>query len=52
MSLRLAGIVGESFVDGPGIRFAVFAQGCPHRCTGCHNPQTHAFEGGEEFEVE
>ena len=46
MRLRVAGIVEESFVDGPGIRFTVFVQGCPHRCPGCHNPQTHAYEGG------
>ena len=44
--LKLAGIVAESIVDGPGIRFAVFCQGCPHHCEGCHNPQTHPFEGG------
>ncbi len=44
--LRLSGIVGESIVDGPGIRMTVFTQGCPHHCPGCHNPQTHDFEGG------
>lgn len=44
--LRIAGWVQDSVVDGPGIRFALFAQGCPHRCAGCHNPQTHDFEGG------
>ena len=51
MRLRVAGIVEESFVDGPGIRFTVFVQGCPHRCPGCHNPQTHAYEGGFWVEV-
>lgn len=44
--LRLAGIVRESIVDGPGLRFVVFCQGCPHGCPGCHNPSTHDFEGG------
>lgn len=44
--LRLAGIVRESIVDGPGIRFTVFAQGCPRRCPGCHNSHTWSFEGG------
>lgn len=46
MKIRLAGIVNESIVDGPGFRFALFTQGCPHHCKGCHNPQTHDFEGG------
>lgn len=50
--LKLAGIIRESIVDGPGIRFVVFAQGCPHHCPGCHNPQTWAFEGGSETEPE
>lgn len=46
--LRLAGVIRESVVDGPGWRFVVFVQGCPHRCEGCQNPQTHDFEGGYE----
>ena len=45
-TIRLAGVIRESIVDGPGIRFVVFAQGCPHGCPGCHNPQTHDFNGG------
>jgi len=50
--LRLAGVIRESIVDGPGWRFVVFAQGCPHRCKGCHNPQTHDFDGGYDTTVE
>ncbi|MEG0377733.1 MAG: anaerobic ribonucleoside-triphosphate reductase activating protein [Eubacterium sp.] len=45
-SLRINGIIEESIVDGPGIRFVIFTQGCPHHCPGCHNPQTHAFDTG------
>ena len=44
--IRLAGIIFESFVDGPGVRTVIFVQGCPHNCPGCHNPQTHDTEGG------
>ena len=47
MELRIAGVTKESVVDGPGLRFVVFAQGCPHRCPGCHNPHTHDPNGGE-----
>lgn len=44
--IRLAGVVRESIVDGPGIRLTVFVQGCPHHCPGCHNPDTHDPLGG------
>lgn len=46
MEIRVAGITKDSVVDGPGIRLVVFAQGCPHQCEGCHNPQTHDPNGG------
>ena len=47
MEIRLYGTVMDSIVDGPGYRYAVFTQGCPHHCPGCHNPESHAFDGGK-----
>ena len=47
MEIRIAGTVSESIVDGPGFRYTVFVQGCPHNCAGCHNPQTHDFNAGK-----
>lgn len=46
MKFKLSGYVEDSIVDGPGMRLAVFTQGCPFRCPGCHNPQTHDPDGG------
>ena len=52
MKLRIAGTVAESIVDGPGFRFTLFTQGCPHHCEGCHNPETHDFNGGSEMSTD
>ena len=46
MNVRIAGIVNDSIVDGPGIRLTVFFQGCIHHCLNCHNPETHNLTGG------
>lgn len=51
-TIRIAGVVRESIVDGPGLRFVVFCQGCPHGCPGCHNPNTHGFDGGYDCQIE
>jgi len=52
MKIRVAGLVNDSIVDGPGFRFTIFTQGCPHHCEGCHNPQTHDFAGGYDAETD
>lgn len=46
MEIRLFGTQNDSIVDGPGIRYAVFVQGCNHNCKGCHNPDSHDPDGG------
>ena len=50
--LRIGAYIEESIVDGPGIRFTVFTQGCPHNCKGCHNPQTHDYKGGYDISID
>ena len=52
MKLRIADIINDSIVDGPGIRLTVFTQGCEHNCKGCHNPATHDLNGGRLIEIE
>ena len=52
MKIRIAALVNDSIVDGPGLRYAVYTQGCLHHCKGCHNPQTHDINGGYETDTE
>lgn len=51
MLINIAGYLSPTCVNGPGVRLAVFAQGCPHDCKGCHNPDTHSFSGGHFVET-
>ena len=51
-SIRLYGTASDSIVDGPGLRYAIFVQGCPHNCPGCHNPESHDPSGGIERTLE
>ena len=48
MKIKIAGIERNSIVDGDGLRYVIFTQGCNHRCKGCHNPETWDFNGGTE----
>lgn len=52
MKIRLAAdLQADSIVDGEGIRTVLWTQGCPHHCKGCHNPDTHDFDGGALVDV-
>lgn len=51
-TLRIAGIVKESYVDGPGIRYTIFTQGCPHHCFKCQNPETWDIDKGTLVDID
>ncbi len=52
MTGRIHSLQTMGAVDGPGLRGVVFLQGCPMRCAYCHNPDTWAFEGGQEVSAQ
>ena len=52
MTGRINSIQTLGTVDGPGVRFVLFVQGCPLRCAYCHNPDTWDVHGGEEMSAE
>ena len=49
--IRVCGVEPESIVDGPGFRYVLFVQGCPHHCKGCHNPESWAPDAGFDMTV-
>jgi anaerobic ribonucleoside-triphosphate reductase activating protein len=50
--MRYSGLIRNDLAAAPGISVTFFTQGCPHKCKGCHNPETWDFNGGKEFTPE
>lgn len=51
VQLKVAGFAKNSIVDGPGVRYVIFTQGCYHKCEGCQNPQTHNPNEGKLIDI-
>ena len=47
--MKYSGLIRNDLAAAPGVSVTFFTQGCPHRCKGCHNPETWDFDGGKEF---
>lgn len=51
-TLRIIDIIEDTMVDGPGLRTSIYCAGCKHKCPGCHNPQSWAFDAGHNMTVD
>jgi anaerobic ribonucleoside-triphosphate reductase activating protein len=50
--MKYAGLDLNDMSAAPGVSLTFYTQGCPHRCPGCHNPETWDFNEGYEFTTE
>lgn len=50
--INIYGLVPDSIVDGPGLRYSIFVQGCTHHCPGCHNPESQPLTEGTMMDLE
>ena len=48
--MKYAGLIENDVINGEGISVSLWMQGCPHKCPGCHNPETWDENGGIEIE--
>ena len=51
INLKLFGLVEDSIVDGPGLRLAVFVQGCSHHCKDCHNKDSWSYAEDKGYTI-
>lgn len=51
MKIKISGIERHSLVNGPGVRYVLFTQGCPHACKGCQNPETWDIQKGKLYDT-
>lgn len=47
--MKYSGLILNDITAAPGLCVSFFTQGCPHRCSGCHNPETWSYDGGIDF---
>jgi anaerobic ribonucleoside-triphosphate reductase activating protein len=47
--MKIIKIEKNNLINGSGMRCVVWVSGCSHNCPGCHNPETHSADIGEEF---
>lgn len=52
MTINVLKILHDTTVDGPGFRTSIYCAGCKHGCPGCHNPQSWAFNTGEDRDTQ
>jgi anaerobic ribonucleoside-triphosphate reductase activating protein len=50
--MKYSGLIENDITGAPGLCVSFFTQGCPHRCPGCHNPETWDFAGGMDFTLD
>lgn len=50
--MKVMNIIHDSVVDGEGLRTVIFFAGCPHRCLGCHNPESWKMTNGREMTID